>query len=391
MQKLYLRKREERRLLAGHQWVFSNELLDVPKNLKAGESVSVFTESHQFLGTGFFNPNSLIAVRLLSDADEEIDEAFFESRLQGAWNLRKRLYPESVTNAFRLSHAESDGLSGLVIDKFANVISVQIFSAGMEQHLETICDVLERLFSPAAIVLRNESQLRTLEGLPLYSRVARGELKGNVEIHDADIKYSVDVLQGHKTGFFLDQRENRKRIRPFAKDADVLDVFTSDGGFALNAAFAGAKSVLALDASEAALQRMGNNASLNGFKQISTVQGDAFELLKQFKAEARKFDVVVLDPPSLTKSKKNLSMALQAYRELNSLALSLVKSGGFLATASCSHHVSEDDFLGAIHKASSDAERGVVLLEKASQSPDHPVLLSMPETQYLKFALLAVA
>ncbi len=390
MQKLTLRKHKERRLLAGHQWVFSNELKDVPKHIPAGEVVTLYSHSQQFLGIGFFNPHSLIAFRLLSTVEEEISPSFFEARFKTALALRQQLYPESRTNAFRLVHAESDRLPGLIIDKFDSVFSVQTFSAGMEQHLSDICCALRSLFSPKAIVIRNESELRLLEGLSRYKRVEYGVVEGKIEIYDDDLFYQVDVLNGHKTGFFLDQRENRKKIRPFANQADVLDVFTSDGGFALNACKAGAKSVLAIDSSSDALARATCNAARNGCLQLKTLKADAFEALEHLAKAQHQYDLVMLDPPSLTKSKRNISTALQAYRKLNRLGLSLVKPNGFFATSSCSHHVSEAEFFETVQKACLDARREILLLEKSSQAPDHPILLAMPETKYLKFGLFAV-
>ncbi len=390
MHKLTLRKNEERRLFAGHQWIFSNELVDVPKHIPAGEVVALYSHANHFLGIGFFNPHSLIAFRLLSKIQQEVSQAFFEERFKTAFALRQKLYPEHKTNAFRLIHAESDHLSGLIIDKFDSVFSVQTFSAGMEKHLTAICNALTSLFSPKAIVIRNESDLRLLEGLTQYKRVEYGSVEGKIEIFDDDIFYQVDVLNGHKTGFFLDQRDNRKAIRPFAHNADVLDVFTSDGGFALNACKAGATSVLAIDASDEALARTTCNAQRNGFSQLKSMKADAFDVLEQFVKEQRQYDLVMLDPPSLTKSKKTIATALQAYRKLNRLGLSLVKPNGFFATSSCSHHIGETEFFETVQKASRDAKRDLLLLEKSSQAPDHPVLLQMPETKYLKFGLFLV-
>jgi 23S rRNA (cytosine1962-C5)-methyltransferase len=390
MHKLILRKHEERRLHLGHQWIFSNELADVPKHIPAGEVVALYSHANHFLGIGFFNPHSLIAFRLLSKVQQDLSQAFFEERFKTAFALRQKLYPEHKTNAFRLVHAESDHLSGLIIDKFDSVFSVQTFSAGMEKHLTDICNALNSLFSPKAIVIRNESELRLLEGLTQYKRVEYGSIDGKIEIYDDDIFYQVDVLNGHKTGFFLDQRENRKAIRPFAQNADVLDVFTSDGGFALNACKAGAKSVLAIDASDEAMARTTQNATRNGFSQLNTLKADAFEVLEQFVREQRQYDLVMIDPPSLTKSKKTVATALQAYRKLNRLGISLVKPNGFFATSSCSHHIGETEFFETVQRASLDAKREVLLLEKSSQAPDHPVLLQMPETKYLKFGLFLV-
>lgn len=390
MHKLTLRKNEERRLHSGHQWIFSNELTEVPKHIPAGEVVALYSHANHFLGIGFFNPHSLIAFRLLSKVQQDLSQAFFEERFKTAFALRQKLYPEHKTNAFRLVHAESDHLSGLIIDKFDSVFSVQTFSAGMEKHLTDICNALNSLFSPKGIVIRNESELRLLEGLTQYKRVEYGSIDGKIEIYDDDIFYQVDVLNGHKTGFFLDQRENRKAIRPLAQNADVLDVFTSDGGFALNACKAGAKSVLAIDASDEALARTTQNATRNGFSQLNTLKADAFEVLEQFVREQRQYDLVMIDPPSLTKSKKTVATALQAYRKLNRLGISLVKPNGFFATSSCSHHIGEAEFFETVQRASLDAKREVLLLEKSSQAPDHPVLLQMPETKYLKFGLFLV-
>lgn len=391
MKQIFLRKNEERRLLSGHQWVFSNELLDVDKTIASGDVVALYSFTKKFLGIGFFNRQSLIAYRHLSSREEPIDQAFFERRLQEALQLRRTLYPESLTNAFRLAHGESDNLPGLIVDKFADVFSVQTFSAGMEARLDEICAALVKLFSPRAIVLRNESELRKLEGLEQYSRLAFGKLEGAVEIVDAGIKHELDVMRGHKTGFFLDQRENRKRIRPFAKENRVLDVFTSDGGFALNALYAGAREAIAIDASKDALRRAARNAEINGFQNFCALEGDAFLLLEELLKQGETFDLVILDPPSLTKSKRNIESATKAYRKLNTLGILLVKQGGCLATASCSHHVSETEFVNILAQAAVDAKRSVKILERATQAPDHPVLPAMPETQYLKFVLLHVA
>jgi 23S rRNA (cytosine1962-C5)-methyltransferase len=388
MQKLFLKKNEERRLFAGHHWVFSNELQSVPKTIPAGDTVALHAQSEKFLGVGFYNPNSLIAFRLLSRDFEPIDASFFEKRFRAAHLLRQKLYPES--NTYRLVHAESDELTGLIIDRFDTAFSIQTFSAGMEKHLDTIAATLKKLFAPDVIVLRNESELRPLEGLELYQNVVLGDAAQPVTIHDAGIQYRVDILHGHKTGFFLDQRENRKKIRPFSKGKTVLDVFTSDGGFALNAAYAGAKNVLAIDASADALKRVQENAALNKLSSIETRQSDAFKAMEKLVEEKRTFDVVVIDPPSLTKSKKTVDTALQAYKRLNTLALKLVAPSGILATSSCSHHVDEDTFLDVVRKSSNESKRFIQLLEKSSQAPDHPILLAMPETKYLKFALFAV-
>ncbi|MEE9906107.1 MAG: class I SAM-dependent rRNA methyltransferase [Chlorobium sp.] len=391
MHDIRLKPKEQRRLLKGHLWVFSNELQTVPHDIAAGETVQLLTHDGKPLGTGFYNPHSLIAFRMLSRQGELPDRAFFKKKITEALRLREAIYRLDDTNAWRLVHGESDGLPGLIIDRFNRVVVLQAFSAGMDCHLPLVSEVIDELLQPEAIVVRNESQLRELEGLPLYKDIVKGERANTRQIiHDAGISFDVDLYEGQKTGFFLDQRENRRFIRSFSENADVLDVFTNDGGFALNALHGGAHSAILLDISEETLKRAEKNALLNGFDNFSLIAGDAFTLLNTMTEAKEQFDIVVLDPPSFTKSRKNLPAALKAYKRLNKLGLQLVKPGGFLATASCSHHVSEEDFLNAIHQAALSAGRQLRMIHKNSQPPDHPVLLSMPETGYLKFACFYV-
>ncbi|MEI7824223.1 MAG: class I SAM-dependent rRNA methyltransferase [Chlorobiaceae bacterium] len=391
MQSLYLKPKEHHRIQKGHLWVFSNELASLPRDIASGETVKLFTHDKKFLGTGFYNPHSLISVRLLSRTDEEPDKKFFLKKFREALALREKVYRHEETNAYRLVHGESDGLPGLIVDRFNKAIVLQAFSAGMDVHLPLICDVLQELLNPAVIIVRNESPLRELEGLTLHKDVVRGERSATKQtIYDADISYEVDLFEGQKTGFFLDQRENRRIIRKFSEGADVLDVFTNDGGFALNALYGGARSAILIDASKDALQRAERNAQLNKFSEYSLVAADAFDTLDQMVESKEAFDLVVLDPPSFTKSRKNLPGALKAYKRLNKLGLQLIRNGGFLATASCSHHVSEEDFLQSVHQAALSAGCQLRLIHKNSQPFDHPVLLAMPETSYLKFACFYV-
>lgn len=392
MHSLYLKPKEHRRLFKGHLWSFSNELQSLPKDIAAGETVKLYTHDNKFVGSGFYNPHSLIAFRLLSRTGEVPDHDFFRKKIIDALDLRKKIYPESETNAFRLVHGESDGLPGLVIDRFNTAYAVQAFSAGMDRHLPLVCDVLIDLFRPSSIVVRNESVLRELEGLPLYKKIAHGAEKDAVQvIHDTGLKYAINLLEGHKTGFFLDQRDNRRIVRKLADETETLDVFTSDGGFGLNALFGGAKSATMVDISHEALHRAEENAKLNNFSDYALIQGDAFEVMKRLVENKKAYDLVILDPPSFTKSRKNLPSALHAYKKLNKLGLQLVKSGGFLATASCSHHVSEEDFFGIIRQAAFSQKKQLRLVFRSSQPADHPVLLSMPETHYLKFACFYVS
>lgn len=383
---IILKNKEERRILAGHMWVFSNEVREVRGSPAAGDVVELVAASGKSLGVGFYNPKSLIAVRLLSPVVTGINAQFFSERLQQALSLRGKLYPDA--DWFRLVHSESDGLPGLVVDKFNGILSIQTFSAGMESRLAVICDILEDMLKPAAIVERNESPLRELEGLPLRTSVLRGAISP-VTLVDGDVRYLVDVLEGQKTGFFLDQRENRRRIRRFSTGAHVLDCFCNDGGFALHAARAEAASVTAIDISADAIRRTAANATSNGL-QIECVQADVFEQLKEFGSQGRTFDVVVLDPPSFTKSKKNVTGAKQGYRDLHMRAFAVLKSGGILLTASCSHHIEQATFLEVIDQAARKAGRSIQILEQSGAAPDHPTLYAMPETAYLKFIVMRV-
>lgn len=392
MHSLYLKPKEHRRLFKGHLWSFSNELQSLPKDIAAGETVKLYTHDNKFVGTGFYNPHSLIAFRLLSRTGEVPESAFFREKILKALDLRAKIYSETDTNAFRLVHGESDGLPGLVIDRFNTAFSLQAFSAGMDRHLPLVCDVLADLFQPSSIVVRNESSLRELEGLPLYKKIVHGSEADAVQIiHDTGLRYTINLLEGHKTGFFLDQRDNRRIVRKMANKAETLDVFTSDGGFGLNALFGGATSATMVDISRNALRRAEENAVLNKLSNYSLIEGDAFEVMNRMIEDKKSYDLVILDPPSFTKSRKNLPSALHAYKKLNKLGLQLVKNGGFLATASCSHHVSEDDFLETIRQASISLKKQLRIVFRNSQAADHPVLLSMPETHYLKFICFYVS
>jgi 23S rRNA (cytosine1962-C5)-methyltransferase len=382
---IVLKKNEEHRITAGHQWVFSNEIASLRGIPETGEVVELLRHDQKFLGLGFYHPHSLIAFRYLTPEQEEIGFSFFERRIKQAFSLRQKLYPGSET--FRLVHGESDFLPGLIIDKYNEYISLQILSAGMDKQTETVCEVLETMFHPKAIVARNDVAVRTLEELPLEKKVLRGN--AGVTIINDGVKFEVNVLNGQKTGFFLDQRENRKSIHRYAAGGSVLDCFCNEGGFALHAASAKAAGVRGLDISESAIAKARVNARLNS-AEVDFEIGDVSETLKMLSEKNKKFDMVILDPPSFTKSKKNIPAALRGYKDINSAALRLINVGGFLVTASCSHHITEDGFLSAIEQAAIKARRDVQLLEFAGAAPDHPVIPAMPETKYLKFAICAV-
>lgn len=384
---ILLRKNEEHRIAEGHQWVFSNEIKMIRGDPGNGDLVELLRYDEKFLGVGFYNPHSLISFRLISHEQQEISFEFFEQRIQQAWQLRQRLFPGSET--YRVVFGESDFLPGLIIDKYNEFLAVQTLSFGMDRQMTLLCDVLESLFHPKAIVERNESPLRSLEQLPQKKDVIRGSLDQTI-ITEHDLKYRVDVLNGQKTGFFLDQRENRKAIRRYAQDSLVLDCFCNEGGFTLNATQAGAKKVLSFDISEAAIAKANINGTINHVQNCRFEVGDMFEHLRKLEAEKKRFDVIILDPPSFSKSKKTVATALKGYKEINAGAMKLLNAKGILATASCSHHVTQDSFLAAVEASGRTAHRSLQLLELSGASPDHPVLPAMPETRYLTFAIFAV-
>jgi 23S rRNA (cytosine1962-C5)-methyltransferase len=383
--KIILKKNEEHRIAAGHQWVFSNEIASLRGTPEVGEVVELLRYDEKFLGLGFYHPHSLIAFRFLTSELEDINFSFFEQRFQQALKLRQRLYPGAET--FRLAHGESDFLPGLIIDKYNEFISMQILSAGMDKQTEIICDVLETMFHPKAIVARNDMTLRTLEELPLEKKVLRGN--AGITIFNDSVKFEIDVLNGQKTGFYLDQRENRKAIHRYALGGTVLDCYCNEGGFALHAVSAQATSVQGFDISESAIAKAQVNARLNS-ALVEFETGDASKTLKLLGEKKKKFDMVILDPPSFTKNKKNIPSALRGYKDINAAAMRLINAGGFLVTASCSHHITEDGFLSAIEQAAVKTKRKVQLLQLAGAAPDHPVIPAMPETKYLKFAIFAV-
>jgi 23S rRNA (cytosine1962-C5)-methyltransferase len=386
-QHVILKKNEDRRLLGGHQWIFSNELHRVVGEPNSGDIVEILRSDGRSLGIGMYNPSSLIAVRFLSPAIETIDALFFERKIAAALTLRKKMYPENDT--YRVVNSEGDFLPGLVVDRYGDYLSVQTFSAGMDLRMTMICDVLEALFQPKGIVERNESPLRTLEGLELRKGILRGS-SAPVTIELNGVKFSVDILGGQKSGFYLDQRDNRAVLKPFVNGATVLDCFCNEGGFGLTAAKFGAASVDSVDISGDAIERAKHNAALNGLTSLRYHTEDVFAFLNRSLNEGKAWDVVILDPPSFTKSKKTVATAIKGYKEINTKGLRLTVPNGIFASASCSHHVDRDTFLNIIQECSVKAGRRVQLLHFSGAAADHPTLPAMPETLYLKFALFRV-
>jgi len=383
-----LRKNEEHRILRGHPWVFSNEIREIQGSPAKGEIVEVHDARGRLLGIGMFNPHSLISVRMLSKNPETIDAPFFLRRIRQAAEWRAKITP--AAQACRIVHGESDFLPGLIVDRYNDLLSLQALSFGMDARLGPICEALQEIFHPAAIVERDDSPLRLLEGLEerkgfLYGATA------TTTIEEHGLRYQVDLLKGQKTGFFLDQRENRKIACAVSSGAEVLDCFSNDGGFALNAARGGARTVLGVEISADAVSRAMANAELNALSNCLFEQSDVFPRLRSLHQEGRSFDVVILDPPSFTRSRKNVTTARQGYRELHRAAVRVLRPGGFLLSASCSHHITGEAFLETIERALHAEGRRGQLLDWRGAAPDHPTLPEVPETQYLKFGVFHVA
>jgi 23S rRNA (cytosine1962-C5)-methyltransferase len=387
---IHLHKDHERRLLLGHPWVFSNEIAGDLRQYEPGSLVDVYAHGGTFLGRGYINPRSLIAVRLLTHHRESIDHAFFQRRLEAAWQRRERLFPGQ--QSYRLVYSEGDLLPGLIIDRYRDHLVVQMLTLGMELRTDLICDVLEGLCQPQAIVARNDVGVRALEGLPIEKKLLRGSAQAPVEIWEADLRFRVDPWEGQKTGFYLDQRENRCALRPFLTGERVLDAFCYTGGWALHAARAGAVRVLGVDASAPAIEWAREHAHANDVQETCQFTvADVFAYLKEADARRERFDCIVLDPPAFVKSRSKMREGLHGYWEINRRALRLVKPGGYLISCSCSYHVDLETFRGMLARAARAARRTALLVEMRSQGRDHPVVLPLSESAYLKCAVIAVA
>ncbi len=386
MKSVRLKKKEARRVLRGHPWVFSNELQDIPKDLSPGEIVDVVDFSGTFVGRGYINPRSLIAVRILARKPEEIGEDFLRKRIIAARDLRVCF---GFGESFRAVFSEGDGLPGLIVDKYADTLVVQSLTAGMDRILDEILAILQEVYAPRAIMLRNDVGSRELEGLQQEKRVARGEISGPVTIEESGITYRVDVVEGQKTGFFFDQRENRQVLKDIVKNKRTLDCFCYIGAWSLNAARYGASEVTGIDSSQKATDLAAENARLNNLR-VTFKTADVFEELRRMEKEKEKFECVILDPPAFVKSRAKVRDALKGYKEINRRAMKLLEPGGFLVTCSCSHHIDSELFREMLVDAAYSAGREARLLEMRSQARDHPILLAARETQYLKCAVLMI-
>ena len=380
-----------KRVAGGHPWAYSNEVrMDgAAKALPRGSLVTLAAADGRALGVASFNPHALVAARILDrDAKRAIDRTFFVTRLERALALRRRLYAEPF---YRLVHAEADLLPGLVIDRYGDALVAQLNTAGMALLEEEIVAACSVALAPAAIVLRNDSTARAVEGLSDEARVVRGSIDGPVELRENGARYRADVLGGQKTGWFYDQRENRRFVASLAAGARVLDVYCYVGGFAVLAALAGADAVLGIDRSEPALTLAVASAELNGCGETCRfARAEAFQELARLADAGERFDVVFVDPPAFVKSKKDLGPGLRGYRKLARLAAALVAPGGILFLASCSHNVTPEDFAEAVRRGVFDAERSGSILMSAGAAPDHPVHPALPESAYLKAITLAL-
>ncbi len=387
--KVFLAPGRQKRLLAGHPWVYGNEIDHSQGRPNPGDIVDVMDTRGHFLARGYYNPQSQIAVRVLTRRDEPVDAAFFQRRIERAWAYRRRLLPD--VTCCRVVFGEADFLPGLVVDKFGDVLVLQSLTLGMDRWEREIVEALHAVLDPVGIYARNDAPVRGLEGVDLRTGPLWGEFDPHLVIEENGLRLAIDVATGQKTGYYLDQQANRRAIRTYSADARVLDCFCNVGGFALNAVAGGAAGVLAVDSSEEALALAGENAALNGMTgRITWEAGNAFDVLKRLNGERAQFDLVILDPPPFAKNRASVESALRGYKEINLRSLRMIPDGGFLVTCSCSFHVSPDLFRAVVADAAADAGKRLRLVEERAQNVDHPILLGYPESHYLKCLICEV-
>ena len=389
MNRVILKSRISNRVFAGHPWIYSNEIDRYDEELKGGDTVDVFSAEKKFIGRGYFNPKSQIVVRLLTrNVNETINEDFFYRRILTAWQYRSKLgYNENC----RLVFGEADQLPQLIIDKFNDYFVVQTLTLGMDVWKPAIVSALQKIFSPKGIYERNDVPVRELEGMQQQKGFLSAPFDTKITIRENGLQFYVDVENGQKTGYFLDQQDNRRCIKNIVKDAEVLGAFTFTGTFEIHAAHYGARSVLGIDISETAVAQANENAALNDVADRCHFECmNAFDVLKSWGKEKKAFDVVLLDPPSFTKTREQVQKAVTGYKEINLRAMKLIRPGGFLVTSSCTNLVSPQLFLNTINDAAKDARRKLRQVTFQSQSPDHPIVWDWDNTQYLKFLIVQV-
>jgi 23S rRNA (cytosine1962-C5)-methyltransferase len=388
MTKLFLKKQIAPRIANGHPWVYGNEVNRIEGNLEPGDIVDVYYSDGKLAGRAYANPKSQIIARILTRKAETIDDQFFYNRILQAWQYRQKL---GYTENCRLVFGEADGLPALVIDKFNDYLVIQTLSSGIDKWKSAIVKALQSIFSPKGIFERNDVPVRELEGLPQQKGCLSAPFDPNIIINENGLKFHVDLENGQKTGYFLDQQDNRRAIQHIVKGAEVLGAFTYTGTFEIHAAHYGAKSVLGLDISESAVNQANRNAELNGLDKICRFETmNAFDVLKQWGKDGRSYDVVMLDPPAFTKSRENIDKAVTGYKEINLRGMKLLRNGGFLVTSSCTNLVNPDLFLQTIDMAAKDARKRIRQVTFQAQSSDHPIIRGVENTNYLKFVIVEV-
>ncbi|MSQ38244.1 MAG: class I SAM-dependent rRNA methyltransferase [Chitinophagaceae bacterium] len=388
MTKVYLNKKINPRIAQGHPWIYNNEVDRIAGPIEPGDIVEVYFFDGQLAGRGYINPNSQIIIRLLTRKREEIDANFFYEKIKTAWAYRQQL---GYTENCRLVFGEADGLPALIIDKFNDYFVLQTLSLGMDIWKQAIVDALKKLFTPKGIYERNDVPVRELEGLTQVKDFLTEPFPTEIIIKENDLQFYVNIENGQKTGYFLDQQDNRRAIKDIVKGADVLGAFTYTGTFEIHAAHYGAKSVLGIDISESAVVQANKNAALNKLEHIVKFEAmNAFDVLKKWGKEGRKYDVVMLDPPAFTKSRNNIDKAVTGYKEINLRGMQMLRNGGFLVTSSCTNLVSPELFLETIQMAAWDAKKRIRQVTYQSQSSDHPIIWGMENTHYLKFLIVEV-
>ena len=388
MIKVFLKSKIAKRIFNGHPWIFANEVSKIEGEVNGGDIVDVYYANEKFAGRGYINPKSQILVRLLTRKQEEINDDFFYKRIMQAWQYRQEI---GYTENCRLVFGEADELPALIIDKFNNYFVIQTLALGIDVWKPAIVKSLQQIFSPKGIYERNDVPVRELEGMQQQKGFLSAEFDTNIIINENGVKFYVDIANGQKTGFFLDQQDNRKAIQHIVKDADVLGAFCYTGSFEIAAACFGAKKVTGLDISQSAVDMCNKNAALNGVEdKCEFICVNAFDVLKNWTKENKQWDVVMLDPPSFTKSRSSIDKAITGYKEINLRGMKLVKPGGFLVTSSCTNLVQPELFLDTIYAAAKDAKRKLRQVVFNAQSPDHPIIRGQEYTHYLKFLIVQV-
>jgi 23S rRNA (cytosine1962-C5)-methyltransferase len=386
--KIYLKPKEEIRIVQGHPWVYSNEIEKIEGTIKSGDLAYVYSYKNQFIGKGYLNTSSKIFVRILSrDEQTDIDEPFFRNLIQKSNQSRIDL---GYQNSYRVLFGEADGVPGFIVDKYGDYLSLQILSLGIDLRKEMFVKILVDLFHPKGIYERSDVPVRKKEGLDLFKGVVYGTVPETVPIRENELQMEVDIINGQKTGSFLDQQDNHNALKPYVKDKTVLDCFSHIGGFGLHAAYHHAKEVTCLDISEHAVLQIERNAKLNKLNNVKAVKADVFEQLRTYQLNQQKFDVVILDPPAFAKKVDDVKKAYQGYKDINLQALKIINDNGYLMSCSCSHYMTPALFLDMLMEASNDAKKITQMVEFRIQGKDHPALLGSDESLYLKCVVLRV-